>query len=303
MWTYIDVFCGITNVTSFILLMGIDKEDVLDTSKSSPKRLYNTYMCLNVFASWSRVAGLCFVIEKYAKLLITVQKMTGSAKTFFFILFLYFAIMGVVAQCLFQEYSITYSTFSNTIRTMFDVMMGAYTYDIGRKKFERPHEFYMYFHVYIANIFMLNYLVAILATVYEEMLEEGEFIFMCKKYFYIERYMVAFQDDGGYTELIVHAPPVNFFLVFLMPAIFSKERMRKWAHNFSIMNFWAENFFFILWMFIKELMLVPFNFLRTAWSILKLVDIHDFYLFFFWILYGVPYLLFYGLCSDMYYHI
>lgn len=111
MWTYIDVFCGITNVTSFILLMSIDKEDVLDTSKSSPKRLYNTYMCLNIFASWSRVAGLSFVIEKYAKLLITVQKMTGSAKTFFFILFLYFVIMGVVAQCLFQEYSITYSTF------------------------------------------------------------------------------------------------------------------------------------------------------------------------------------------------
>lgn len=50
----------------------------------------------------------------------------------------------------------------------------------------------MYFHVYIANIFMLNYLVAILATVYEDMLEQGDFIYKCKKYFYIERYMIAF---------------------------------------------------------------------------------------------------------------
>lgn len=158
---------------------------------------------------------------------------------------------------------------------MFDIMMGAFSYDIGTnsKIFIEGHRWYMYFHVYIANIFMLNYLVAILATVYEEMLEEGEFIYMCKKYFYIERYMIAFQDDGGYTELIVHAPPVNFNLIFLMPAICNfnnREMMKKWAFNYSIINFWAENVYFILVHFIKELLLVPVNYLRTACNILKL---------------------------------
>ena len=109
MWTYIDVFCGITNITCFILLMNLKSKDILDIANNGVKRTYNNLMCLTVIATWSRVTGMYYVIEKYAKLLITIQKMMGSAKTFFFILFLYFAIMGVIAQALFQEYNITYS--------------------------------------------------------------------------------------------------------------------------------------------------------------------------------------------------
>jgi hypothetical protein len=97
MWTYIDVFCGITNVTCFMMLINIKNEDILDIAISGKKRTFNNLMCLTILATWSRVTGMFFVIEKYAKLLITIQKMLGSAKTFFFILFLYFAIMGLVA--------------------------------------------------------------------------------------------------------------------------------------------------------------------------------------------------------------
>lgn len=101
----------------------------------------------------------------------------------------------------------------------------------------------------------------------------------------------------------MHAPPVNFNLIFLMPAIFHKETMKKWAHNYSIVNFWAENIFFILWMLIVELALVPYNYLRIAINILKLVSYDDCYLFFFWVICGLPYLLFKGACCDMYYYI
>ena len=48
------------------------------------------------------------------------------------------------------------------------------------------------FHLYIANIFLLNYLVAILSTVYSEMSEEGDFYYKYYKYKYIERYNIAF---------------------------------------------------------------------------------------------------------------
>lgn len=261
-------------------------------------------MIMTIIATWSRVIGIYYVVEKYAKLLITTQKMLISAKTFFIILLLYFIIMGVIAMALFQEYSVTYSTPMNTLRTMFDVMMGAFSYELGDpKKFKYMHTFYMYFHVYIANIFMLNYLVAILATVYEEMLEQGDFIYKCKKYFYIERYMIAFKDDWGYTELIVHAPPVNFFLIFLIPAIFNREKMKRWALNYSITVFWAENVFFIFDMLVRELCLVPYNYLRVSFFVLKLASLEDIYLFFFWVICGIPYLLFYGVTTDMYYYI
>ena len=67
---------------------------------------------------------------------------------------------------------------------------------------------------------MLNYLVAILATVYENQMELGEFAYKCNKYWYIERYMIAFQDEWGYTELIVHAPPFNVAQILLLPSVF-----------------------------------------------------------------------------------
>lgn len=47
------------------------------------------------------------------------------------------------------------------------------------------HTIFMVLHIYIANIFMLNYLVAILSTVYELMMEKGDFKFKCYKYNYI----------------------------------------------------------------------------------------------------------------------
>lgn len=53
------------------------------------------------------------------------------------------------------------------------------------------HTVFLFIHIYIANIFMLNYLVAILSTVYSEMMDLKEFAFNCNKYLYIERYLIA----------------------------------------------------------------------------------------------------------------
>lgn len=74
--------------------------------------------------------------------------------------------------------------------------MGTYDYDVidGRENYAKFHTFFMFIHIYIANIFLLNYLVAILSTVYVERTEIGEFSFLCNKYLYIERYNIAFQD-------------------------------------------------------------------------------------------------------------
>lgn len=74
--------------------------------------------------------------------------------------------------------------------------MGSYDYAVFArfKKVEEIHTTFMFLHIYIANIFLLNYLVAILSTVYSDMMEIGEFSFLCNKYLYIERYNIAFQD-------------------------------------------------------------------------------------------------------------
>ena len=135
------------------------------------------------------------------------------------------------------------------------------------------------------------------------MLDVGDFIFKCCKYWYIERYIVAFKDEWGYTELIVHAPPTNVFLIFLLPFIFDKHKMKLWAFRYSMVVFWVENIYFIIQFFLNELFLVPYNYLRIAFQTLKLADHRDIYLFFIWVIFGFFYLLFYGVTLDMYYFI
>jgi hypothetical protein len=71
---------------------------------------------------------------------------------------------------------------------MFDQMMGMYDYSAPATKI---HTYLLFGHIFFANVFMLNYLVAILTTVYENMMELGDFAFKCNKYWYIERYLIA----------------------------------------------------------------------------------------------------------------
>jgi len=52
----------------------------------------------------------------------------------------------------------------------------------------------MMLHVFISNIFLLNYLVAIISTVYTNMIDIGEFKYKRNKYEFIEKYSIAQLD-------------------------------------------------------------------------------------------------------------
>lgn len=52
----------------------------------------------------------------------------------------------------------------------------------------------MILHIFISNIFLLNYLIAILATVFEEMNEVGSFSHKSYMYQYIERYTKGMEN-------------------------------------------------------------------------------------------------------------
>ena len=49
-------------------------------------------------------------------------------------------------------------------------MMGSYGYTVGADE-QYKHTYFLIFHIFISNIFLLNYLIAILSTVYEVMNE------------------------------------------------------------------------------------------------------------------------------------
>ena len=112
-------------------------------------------------------------------------------------------------------------------------------------------------HVFISNVFMLNYLVAILSTVYEIMQDEGEFSYKANKYQFIEKYSVAMLDPNGYSELIIHPPPLNILTMFILPCIIKKSLKKKAADVFSKLIFWTENVFYIASFMAYEVFLCP----------------------------------------------
>lgn len=68
-----------------------------------------------------------------------------------------------------------------SLRTLFDAMLGNYTLvDLGN--YNTSHSILLIVHLIASNIFLLNYLIAILATVYEIMMEIGDFSYKSNKY-------------------------------------------------------------------------------------------------------------------------
>jgi len=156
----------------------------------------------------------------------------------------------------------------------------------------------MIFHLYIANIFLLNYLVAILGNVYGDMGEKGTFFYKIYKYKYIERYTIAFKDKNGFSELIIHAPPINMFLIALLPYLNDKEKILKYSKIFSIINFWFENIFLIIYHFFNELYLMPVSYFGVLMSLYQASDFGDLHLIIGWLVLG-PFYMIYGMGFDM----
>jgi hypothetical protein len=125
-------------------------------------------------------------------------------------------------------------------------------------------------HVFISNIFLLNYLVAILATVYEIMKDEGEFSYKANKYEFIEKYSIAMLDPNGYSEIIIHPPPLNVFTLPIIPCIIKKSLMKKASEVFSKFIFWVENVFYIIGFLGYELLLCPYIYFKILLNILNL---------------------------------
>lgn len=56
--------------------------------------------------------------------------------------------------------------------------------------YKQENDVFMVFHIVFSNVFLLNYLIAILATVYNSMLEKGDFAYKSNKYMFIERFYI-----------------------------------------------------------------------------------------------------------------
>jgi hypothetical protein len=71
------------------------------------------------------------------------------------------------------------------------------------------------------HIYFLNFLIAILSSVFEESEERGKFAFLSNRYQYIEKLSIPFKDKDGYRELVINPSPIAGLTIFY--ATFSLE--------------------------------------------------------------------------------
>ena len=265
-----------------------------------------------VIVSWLRFFGYFLVIRSISKLLSTLIKMLFDAISFILIMSSYLLLMGTIFTTLFSKpMPDAYGDISTSLRTLYDALMGTYTYvdavdgmeeDVGNA-YKLSNSILTMLHVFLANIFLLNFLVAILSTVYEIMQEHGEFAFKCNKYEFIEKYSIAMLDPNGYSELVIHPPPINIFSFFILPCVVKPNLMKRAADAFSKFMFWFENMFYIMVFILNEILLFPLIYIKVAINVVYLASwLMLVPLLLFWLLVG-PFVLIYSLSKDLFFYI
>jgi hypothetical protein len=173
--------------------------------------------------TWLRFFTLFLLLQRISKLLLTLVRMIETTLSLIIILLGYWVIMATIFTILFQEYlPSTYGSFFLTMRSLFDIAVGDYNYYyLG--PMNNTHDVFLMFHAWMTNVFLLNYLIALLTMVYYVMLEGGEYSYKALKYKFYEKFKNVLKDETGIREMFINPPPFNIISFFILPFLFCKK--------------------------------------------------------------------------------
>lgn len=194
--------------------------------------------------------------------------MIGDTLSFMFIVCCFILIMASVFTTLYQDTNADkYGGLALSVRTLFDAAIGQYDYD-GMEGRELSHSILLIGHVFFSNILLMNYLIAILSTTYENMKQSGIFKYKVNLYQYCERFMTAF-NDRSYGEIVLHPPPLSYLSAMMIPFLVSSTLMKFISKGFSYFMFWLENIFFIACYFGFEAIIMPVAYVKVWINIVR----------------------------------
>ena len=98
MWSKIDIFCAVSNISCFMAMTTIDEKAV---TGGPAKIYYNFLMIFVITATWLRIVGLFYVVPGLSELVLTLEKMLGSATTFICIICCYLLVVATISKTLF----------------------------------------------------------------------------------------------------------------------------------------------------------------------------------------------------------
>ena len=118
-----------------------------------------------------------------------------------------------------------YYNMFTSMRQIFDTMIGPF-YDGVHPDRNNLFILSVVIIVMVNKRVLANFIVAILEATYRRMETQGNFSFQCNQYQFIERYSVAFMNEWGYSELVIHPAPINVFTMIMAPAVFREGTMK-----------------------------------------------------------------------------
>ena len=178
--------------------------------------------------------------------------------------------MSSVFTTLYQDYDEDkYKNLRTSFRTLFDTALAVYDYD-GLGSRSLSHSILLILVAFMTNILLLNFIIAILSTTYENMKESGIFRYKTNLFKYCRKYLIAFKSD--YQGLVLQPAPISYLALLLVPfafcsnskikpvdhshgpapEIYENKLMRKAGEFFSIIMYWLENSLFIMLFFLFE---------------------------------------------------
>ncbi len=205
-------------------------------------------MILVVVISWVRYFSYFMIVNGVAKMTITLFRMLYDTLSFFVILCAFLLLSSAIFQTLFRdaltEDAEVYSGILSSLRAVVDYFTGEYDEkDMGN--FDLSHSIVYMVTVLVGNIFLLNYMVAIINTVYNSMIDNGDFYAIRFSYQFVSKYIKALSEKNGYEKLILFPPPLNLFCIPLIVFSPKPTAVKKISDILTTIFFWAENIGFI----------------------------------------------------------
>lgn len=298
-WTILDIVSGFISVVCFNYTGRLTADMIIDKTQ---KQTVDSYVAIVVVISWIRYFGYFLVIKSVSKLINTLVKMLKDTISFMFIMISYMLLVSSIFSTLFQEASPErYGSLSSAMRTMFDYALGNYDTQLIDYKND-SHSALMMIHIVISNIFLLNYLIAILSTVYITMRVIGEFLYKANRYYYIEKFQLPRLDDKGLEQYVINPAPINLLTIGLIPFTLNAKGVR-YGKYFSRMIFWIENMIMSILFAVYLAILIPIIYFRVFLHLLISTKWYQFLAIgIFWILFGLIILPVYSLMDLVYFY-
>ena len=232
------------------------------------KHYIDYLVCVAILIWWIRWTLYFLMKKSFSILLLTLVAILFDTGAFLICLVWYIFIMASIFTTLYQD--ILPGNYGNLIvsfRTMFDAGLTVYSYS-GMESRVYDHSLLLIFHVYTMNILLLNYLIGILSTTYENMQQSGIFKYKVNLYNYWERYMNAYKEKG-LGELVLHPPPISSLSILMIPFIPFKKGIRCISYCFSIIMYWCENLIFLMSFLLYEILVLPVTYSKVYLNIIR----------------------------------